>query len=175
MSFPLRALVALIGAFIVASNSAFAFVLTPSPLPSSTPVKVNRLGLQPIVDVARAPFAPLCMTSKDEDGSDSKDKDSEEGRQLRLRAATLGTNLKGTNLYFVGMMGTGKTSVAKGLAELLGKYSFIDTDAIIEKVCHIVIAKCRPFVCPFTSKTFAVPGDATNHSKIILPPLLHSS
>ncbi len=42
--------------------------------------------------------------------------------------------LKGSNVYFVGMMGSGKTTAAKGLANLLHSYSFLDTDAVVEEV-----------------------------------------
>lgn len=42
-------------------------------------------------------------------------------------------NLKGVNLYLIGMMGSGKTTVGRLLAEELG-YRFFDTDALIEQV-----------------------------------------
>ena len=41
--------------------------------------------------------------------------------------------LKGVNLYLVGMMGAGKTTVGREIASRLG-YGFIDTDAVIEQV-----------------------------------------
>ncbi|MBD1928284.1 shikimate kinase [Trichocoleus sp. FACHB-90] len=41
-------------------------------------------------------------------------------------------SLKGINIYLVGMMGAGKTSVGKLLAQQLG-YGFVDTDSVIEK------------------------------------------
>ncbi|MBW4550424.1 MAG: shikimate kinase [Aphanocapsa sp. GSE-SYN-MK-11-07L] len=41
--------------------------------------------------------------------------------------------LKGVNLYLIGMMGAGKTSTGKLLAQSLG-YRFFDTDALIEQV-----------------------------------------
>ncbi|MEM9904270.1 MAG: shikimate kinase [Cyanobacteria bacterium P01_D01_bin.44] len=40
--------------------------------------------------------------------------------------------LKGTNVYLVGMMGAGKSTVGKRLAEQLG-YRFLDTDTVIEQ------------------------------------------
>lgn len=41
--------------------------------------------------------------------------------------------LKGVNLYLVGMMGAGKTTVGRLMATHLG-YRFVDTDAVIEQV-----------------------------------------
>ncbi|HAZ46877.1 MAG TPA: shikimate kinase [Cyanobacteria bacterium UBA11371] len=41
--------------------------------------------------------------------------------------------LKGINLYLIGMMGSGKTTVGRELAAKMG-YGFCDTDAVIEKV-----------------------------------------
>ncbi|MBW4633886.1 MAG: shikimate kinase [Iphinoe sp. HA4291-MV1] len=41
--------------------------------------------------------------------------------------------LKGVNLYLIGMMGAGKTTVGHLLAQHL-RYGFLDTDVVIEKV-----------------------------------------
>lgn len=43
--------------------------------------------------------------------------------------------LKGVNLYLVGMMGAGKTTVGRLLATQLG-YSFVDTDTVITQVAR---------------------------------------
>ena len=49
-----------------------------------------------------------------------------------LAAAELKQELKKTNLYLVGMMGAGKTTIGRKLANRLG-YHFFDTDALIEQ------------------------------------------
>jgi shikimate kinase len=46
--------------------------------------------------------------------------------------------LKGTNLYLIGMMGSGKTTVGQLLATALN-YRFFDTDAVIEQVTGLSI------------------------------------
>ncbi|WP_392347370.1 shikimate kinase [Parasynechococcus sp.] len=45
---------------------------------------------------------------------------------------TLKQRLSGRSLYLVGMMGSGKTSTGRPLAERLG-YGFVDVDAVIEQ------------------------------------------
>ena len=45
---------------------------------------------------------------------------------------TLNQRLGGRSLYLVGMMGSGKTSTGRPLAERLG-YGFVDADAVIEQ------------------------------------------
>jgi shikimate kinase len=46
--------------------------------------------------------------------------------------------LKGLNIFLVGMMGAGKTTVGKELASKIG-YRFIDTDVLIETVANQTI------------------------------------
>jgi shikimate kinase len=48
--------------------------------------------------------------------------------------------LKGVNLYLIGMMGSGKTTVGQLLAAQLG-YQFVDTDVLIERVAGQPIAQ----------------------------------
>ncbi|WP_347239573.1 shikimate kinase [Microcoleus sp. FACHB-68] len=48
--------------------------------------------------------------------------------------------LKGVNLYLVGMMGAGKTTVGRILAKQLG-YRFVDTDELVEQVAGQSIAE----------------------------------
>ena len=53
---------------------------------------------------------------------------------------TLKQRLAGRSLYLVGMMGSGKTSTGRPLAERLG-YGFVDADAVIEQAagCSIPV------------------------------------
>lgn len=51
----------------------------------------------------------------------------------------MNTPLKGLNVYLIGMMGAGKTTVGKDLAQSLG-YRFIDTDQTIEAIAQKSIA-----------------------------------
>jgi len=50
------------------------------------------------------------------------------------------TTLKGVNLYLIGMMGAGKTTVGRVVARRLG-YQFFDTDALIEQMTGQTIPK----------------------------------
>lgn len=52
---------------------------------------------------------------------------------LKKRASEIVADLRGTCIYLVGMMGSGKTTVGKLLAEVLD-YHFIDSDQVIEDV-----------------------------------------
>jgi len=53
---------------------------------------------------------------------------------------TLRQRLGGRSLYLVGMMGSGKTSTGRPLAEKLG-YGFVDADAVIEQVAGCTISE----------------------------------
>jgi len=54
-------------------------------------------------------------------------------------ARLLGPRLNGSNLYFVGMMGSGKSAVGDVVARRMGSYNFLDTDEIIEKATSLSI------------------------------------
>lgn len=56
-------------------------------------------------------------------------------------ARLLGPRLNGANLYFVGMMGSGKTAVGDIVARRMGSYNFLDTDQIIERATKMTIPK----------------------------------
>lgn len=51
---------------------------------------------------------------------------------LKRKAREVASCLNGTSIFLVGMMGSGKTTVGKVLAEALG-YSFIDSDLYVEQ------------------------------------------
>ncbi|MEO0853949.1 MAG: shikimate kinase, partial [Cyanobacteria bacterium J06648_11] len=51
----------------------------------------------------------------------------------RVEWSHLHERLQGVSLYLVGMMGAGKSTVGRALAERLG-YQFFDTDTLIETV-----------------------------------------
>ena len=53
---------------------------------------------------------------------------------------TLKQRLGGRSLYLIGMMGSGKTSTGRPLAERLG-YGFVDTDAVIEQAAGCSISE----------------------------------
>lgn len=57
-----------------------------------------------------------------------------------LNSETPQNLLKGVNLYLIGMMGAGKTTVGRVVAKRLG-YCFFDTDAVIEQATGQSIAE----------------------------------
>ncbi|MFN9941556.1 MAG: shikimate kinase, partial [bacterium] len=54
-------------------------------------------------------------------------------------AAALAQRLQGLNLFLVGMMGSGKSSVGRPLASALG-YRFVDADQLLEQAAGRSIA-----------------------------------
>lgn len=54
-------------------------------------------------------------------------------------ARLLSPRLRGCNLYFIGMMGSGKTAIGDNLARRMGTYNFLDTDSIIERATGMSI------------------------------------
>lgn len=57
-----------------------------------------------------------------------------------LRVTKLKADLKKTNLYLIGMMGAGKTTIGRKLANRLG-YGFVDTDALIEQSANQTVSE----------------------------------
>lgn len=64
--------------------------------------------------------------------------DGEEGLKVDP-ARLLSPRLRGCNLYFVGMMGSGKSAVGDALARRMGTFNFLDTDVIIERATGMTI------------------------------------
>lgn len=65
-------------------------------------------------------------------------KEAEDGMKIDP-ARLLGPRLNGSNLYLVGIMGTGKSAVGDIVARRMGSYNFLDTDEIIEKAASMTI------------------------------------
>lgn len=63
----------------------------------------------------------------------------EDGEMKIDPARLLGPRLQGTNLYFIGMMGSGKSAVGDVVARRMGTYNFLDTDEIIERATQMTI------------------------------------
>ncbi|XP_066370437.1 shikimate kinase 2, chloroplastic-like [Miscanthus floridulus] len=75
------------------------------------------------------PVAPLwCVDSADE----SKHSLADEALLLKRKSEEVLFHLNGQCIYLVGMMGSGKSTVGKILAEVLG-YSFFDSDKLVEQ------------------------------------------
>jgi len=88
--------------------------------------------------------------------------------------------LKGVNLYLVGMMGAGKTTVGQEIARKLG-YGFVDTDAVIAQVTKKTInqlfaelgeaefrqieSKILAEVCAYTNLAIATGGGIVTQQK----------
>mmetsp|Transcript_31150 Transcript_31150/g.29996 ORF Transcript_31150/g.29996 Transcript_31150/m.29996 type:complete len:277 (-) Transcript_31150:193-1023(-) len=62
-----------------------------------------------------------------------------EGNMKIDAARLLGPRLQGSNLYLIGMMGSGKTAVGDIVARRMQTYNFLDTDEIIEKATSLSI------------------------------------
>mmetsp|Transcript_32845 Transcript_32845/g.60552 ORF Transcript_32845/g.60552 Transcript_32845/m.60552 type:complete len:297 (-) Transcript_32845:103-993(-) len=54
-------------------------------------------------------------------------------------ARLLSPRLRGCNLYFIGMMGSGKSAVGDAIARRMGTYNFLDTDTILERATGMTI------------------------------------
>ncbi len=88
--------------------------------------------------------------------------------------------LKGVNLYLVGMMGSGKTTIGSLTAKELG-YGFLDTDAVIAQVTkksinqlfaevgetefRVIESKVLAEVCAYTSLAIATGGGIVTQQK----------
>lgn len=106
----------------------------------------------PAVPATHSPVAPLYAGGFEwEDPAEQFDQGVEnpfknpelmkddEGNMKIDAARLLGPRLQGSNLYFVGMMGCGKSAVGDIVARRMQTYNFLDTDEIIEKATSMTI------------------------------------
>lgn len=91
-----------------------------SPRPAASRLRTNSLS-QHTVNSAKCAI------------SNEKSERLEEDHKLLLKknAKLIGTDLRGTCIFLVGMMGSGKTTVGKYIADALGYY-FFDSDKLVE-------------------------------------------
>lgn len=82
------------------------------------------------------PFAKEEDENKNEENNEKKV--DENGMKVDP-ARLLGPRLQGCNLYFIGMMGSGKSVVGDIVAKRMGTYNFLDTDAVIEQCTGMTI------------------------------------
>ena len=82
---------------------------------------------------------------------------------------TLKQRLAGRSLYLVGMMGSGKTSTGRPLAERLG-YGFVDADAVIEQAagCSIPDIFDRDGEAGFRSLESQVLSAISQHHSLVV-------
>lgn len=80
---------------------------------------------------AAQPVAPLCCV-KTSRGHQSLHNSVDEALLLKRKAEQVLFELNGRCIYLVGMMGSGKSTVGKILAEVLG-YSYFDSDSLVEQ------------------------------------------
>ncbi|XP_074320606.1 shikimate kinase, chloroplastic-like isoform X2 [Silene latifolia] len=64
----------------------------------------------------------------------------DESLVLKNKSLQIGPYLNGRCIYLVGMMGSGKTTIGKLLAEVLG-YSFFDSDTLVETLEGMSVAE----------------------------------
>ncbi|KAF0903575.1 hypothetical protein E2562_027990 [Oryza meyeriana var. granulata] len=91
--------------------------------PAGAAVAVQARGAKPV--------APLCCI-KASRGHNSLHNSVDEALLLKRKSEEVLFYLNGRCIYLVGMMGSGKSTVAKILAEVLG-YSFFDSDKLVEQ------------------------------------------
>ncbi|KAL7548300.1 hypothetical protein ACHAWF_011588 [Thalassiosira exigua] len=88
------------------------------------------------------PYKNPDLLEKSDESSAEEGEGGGEGGEESLKvdpARLLSPRLRGCNVYFVGMMGSGKSAVGDALARRMGTYNFLDTDAILERATGMTI------------------------------------
>mmetsp|Transcript_3368 Transcript_3368/g.9368 ORF Transcript_3368/g.9368 Transcript_3368/m.9368 type:complete len:285 (-) Transcript_3368:84-938(-) len=137
----MQSLLWLLAAAFVLSNEVQAFVLRKAP--TATPGVQRHVVLyaggfeweDPGETFDQGVENPFKNPDLMKGGGDGVDHDAMKIDPARL----LGPRLGGSNLYLVGMMGSGKSAVGDILARRIGNYNFLDTDDIIEKATNMTI------------------------------------
>ncbi|XP_039818982.1 shikimate kinase 3, chloroplastic-like isoform X2 [Panicum virgatum] len=107
--------------------------LTPEKLPERLALGTGpRRSTGPVLRAAKLK-ASCCKKSA---GTEKVHYSADEALILQQKAQDVLPYLDGRCVYLVGMMGSGKTTVGKILAEVLG-YSFFDSDKLVEKAVGI--------------------------------------
>ncbi|VEU44429.1 unnamed protein product [Pseudo-nitzschia multistriata] len=141
--------------FLCLGTTSWAFTTTNSPLAAVSIARTRRSQTPPVVVLGAGGFEWEDPTDEQYDqGVENpfknpellkamKKGDDESGDDENAKtidpARLLGPRLQGSNLYLVGMMGSGKSSVGDKLARRMGSYKFLDTDEIIEKATKLTI------------------------------------
>jgi len=107
--------------------------LTAEKLPARLALETDpRRSTDPVLRAAKMK-ASCCKKST---GTEKVHYSADEALILQQKAQDVLPYLDGRCIYLVGMMGSGKTTVGKILAEVLG-YSFFDSDKLVEKAVGI--------------------------------------
>jgi len=93
----------------------------------------------PLKSAAATWYAGAMQAMDDTSGAERSASSGQPGPHADSRAAALVRRLGGRSLVLVGMMGSGKTSVGRRLAQRLG-LDFVDADAEIESAAGMTIA-----------------------------------
>jgi len=114
-----------------------------------------------------AAFALAAAASPLQEGGDGMDEDDDDTPIF----AKLKKQLRGTSVYLVGMMGSGKSTVGDALAKGLG-YRFMDTDAVAEFMIEMPIAdffaKGEDEVKQFRELEYSILMEMAQYTRVVL-------
>lgn len=110
-----------------------------SPITSFTRHQNIYISIQTTTNIRYTKSSFLCQSNNDDNPPEPLAGEVVSDEKAYDVFADLRVKLKGTCIYLVGMMGSGKTSVGAELASQLG-YRFLDTDSIAEYMIEMPIA-----------------------------------